>query len=182
MIFPLLSVSAKTFLHRFNAKSAWAANTRAYQITLMLKAAFKHSEYSSQGQRLNYPPQISLRAQCSSSYKRFIWMRLLKGTKIQGSFLKALEKTSSIGMAHILTWFYELFLKYNMQQRCSCPVRDIRGFSVGLSCRSSPVPHPRHCHQGRCPLPTIAQSPDPPRHQPRGGLVEFLPGCPLFKG
>lgn len=57
MIFPLKSISARRFLHGFSAKPAWAANPLVDQITSMLKAAFELSEYSSQGQRLNYPLQ-----------------------------------------------------------------------------------------------------------------------------
>lgn len=57
IIFPLKSISARRFLHRFSAKPAWAANPLVDQITSMLKAAFELSQYSSQGQRLNYPLQ-----------------------------------------------------------------------------------------------------------------------------
>lgn len=57
IIFSLKSISARRFLHRFSAKPAWAANPLVDQITLMLKAAFELAEYSSQGQRLNYPLQ-----------------------------------------------------------------------------------------------------------------------------
>lgn len=57
IIFPLKSISARRFLHRFSAKPAWAANPVVDQVTSMLKAAFELSQYSSQGQRLNYPLQ-----------------------------------------------------------------------------------------------------------------------------
>lgn len=71
------------------------------------------------GSENKLPPQLSLRAQCSS-YKRFIWMILLKKMKIQGSLgaaiFEVLGKKSSVHTAHILTWLHETFLTCKMQQ------------------------------------------------------------------
>lgn len=66
------------------------------------------------GSEIKLPPQLSLRAQCSS-YKRFIWMILLKKKmKIQGSLgdaiFEVLGKKSSVPIAHILTWLHDSFL------------------------------------------------------------------------
>lgn len=104
LIFPLKSISAVTSLPRFNATSAWAANTLVYRVTLALKAAFKRAECSSQGQRLNCPLSKS-----KSSVQFFLhelcldepYLKEMQIWALGAPVLEGLGQKSSVCIAHI---------------------------------------------------------------------------------